>query len=173
MTLETKPKALAGLETMREGLRKSNPDFAEAEAGVRDAVNFCMSVRRELRQRRKTIKLDQSKLGEMLGLSQSAVSKIENGRGDMGLETLYEYADAVGLRPAVVFVPTAHAMADRESESSKSHPGEQTPKEDYVLPPKAVEAAQIAMIQTLTKSIPEIFGKFLSQENRAASRTRE
>ena len=153
------PKALAGLESMRKGLRKADPGFAAAEAAVREAVAFCASVRSELRQRRKDVGLDQSELGERLGLTQSAVSKIENGRGDIGLETVYEYADAVGLRPVVVFVPAAQTMADRASAASA-----QTgvaPAGEGNVPAKAVEAAQIAVIQAVTKSIPAILGKLV------------
>ena len=154
------PKALGGLESMRKALRKADPSFAAAEAAVREAVAFCASVRTELRQRRKDVGLDQSALGERLGLSQSAVSKIENGRGDIGLETIYEYADAVGLRPVVVFVPAAQTMADRASAASAQLSGAPA-GEGHILPAKAVEAAQIAMIQAVTKSIPAILGKLV------------
>jgi transcriptional regulator with XRE-family HTH domain len=139
------PKALAGLETIREELRKADGDFAAAEAAVRDAVAFCMSVRGELRRRRNKLALDQSQVGQKLNLSQSAVSKIENGRGDIGLLTVYEYADAVGLRPVVSFVPNVQAAAGLPSGASAGG-------EAYVVPAGAIEA----VVRALIKSVPKI-----------------
>jgi transcriptional regulator with XRE-family HTH domain len=139
------PKALAGLEVMRQRLRKESDNFSVAEAAVNKAVAFCASVRAELRQRRNELKLDQSQVGQKLNLSQSAVSKIENGRGDIGLLTVYEYAEAVGLRPVLTFVPAAQALVDAVSPGAPSN-------ENYVVPEGAIEA----VLRALIKSVPKI-----------------
>jgi transcriptional regulator with XRE-family HTH domain len=113
-------KALAGIEAIRNKLRSGNAKFAAAETAVRDAEAFCAFIRSELRIRRKEAGLDQTQVGEKLNLTQSAISKIENGRGDLGLETLYAYAEAVGLRPSVTFAPVIHDTSSPDADLSWS-----------------------------------------------------
>jgi transcriptional regulator with XRE-family HTH domain len=93
-TVRARPAALVGLTALRETL---------AEA-------FCSNLRKELREKRKSVGIDQEKLGRRLNLSQSAISKIEGGRGDIGVKTLHRYARALGLRPVLGYVPTVEAM---------------------------------------------------------------
>ncbi|HEY5305658.1 MAG TPA: helix-turn-helix transcriptional regulator [Pseudolabrys sp.] len=104
------PKAVQGLAKMRSVLRESIPAFAAAENSAQGAEHFCHSVRQDLQRRRKAQRVGQADVGVRLGLSQSAVSKIETGKGDLSLKTLYLYAEALGLEPAVVFVPSALSM---------------------------------------------------------------
>ena len=145
MTAQTTSKALAGIEAIRNKLRSGNAKFAAAETAVREAADFCAFVRAELRIRRKEAGLDQTQVGEKLNLTQSAISKIENGRGDLGLETLYAYAEAVGLRPAVTFVPL---MQDIRTDVAGS---------DYVeISPNDVEEA-------LAESIPDVVKRIVAK----------
>jgi transcriptional regulator with XRE-family HTH domain len=148
MPAQTTSKALAGIEAIRNKLRSGNAKFAAAETAVREAADFCAFIRAELRIRRKEAGLDQAQVGEKLNLTQSAISKIENGRGDLGLETLYEYAEAVGLRPAMTFVPITHDIPSSDDGFSWS--------ESLQISPNDVEEA-------LAESIPDVLKRIVAK----------
>jgi len=151
------PKALQGFQNIRETLRKSSPAFEVAEASVEDSEAFCASVKADLRERRKRMRLDQTQIGAKLNLSQSAISKIESQRGDLGLETLYQYAEALGLRPAVVFIPTAESLAvSRAVPSALETPLVTQNAGSYSVQASSLEALQIALLRNMTNCIPEL-----------------
>ena len=108
----TKPKALAGIDEIKQELSAGNPQFAAALGEEADAEKFCRSVRDDLKSKRQQKKIDQTELGRRLDMSQSAVSKVEIGSGDLGLKTLYRFADELGFRPIVLLVPS-HREASR------------------------------------------------------------
>jgi transcriptional regulator with XRE-family HTH domain len=109
-TEQAQPAALLGLAALRETLAADNPSFKAALSAEGDAERFCSNVRKELREKRKSLGIDQEKMGRRLNLSQSAISKIEGGRGDIGMKTLHRYARALGLQPVLGYVPTVDAM---------------------------------------------------------------
>jgi transcriptional regulator with XRE-family HTH domain len=100
------PKAVAGIRALRERLAEDAPGYGAAVQFERDAEAFCQAVRGELRKRRKLKKLDQEELGASIGLTQSAISRIERSEGDIGLKSIYRYASALGLHPVVTFTPS-------------------------------------------------------------------
>jgi transcriptional regulator with XRE-family HTH domain len=55
-------------------------------------------------------KLDQHELGAAVGLTQSAISRIERSAGDIGLKSIYRYARALGLQPVVTFTPSVDEL---------------------------------------------------------------
>lgn len=110
MPKEKTPKAVAGIRALRDRLAKESPGYALAVAFEREAEAFCQSVRGELRKRRKARSLDQRDLGELVGLTQSAISRIERSEGDIGLKSIYRYARALGLRPFIAFTPSAEDL---------------------------------------------------------------
>lgn len=100
------------LSEYRARLSASHPEFA---AGLREEeahLAQCGRVRDDLRQLRELLEVSQAELAERLGATQSAVSRLENGGGDIGLLTICRYAAALGLRPTVSFVPNAASYAD-------------------------------------------------------------
>ncbi len=105
MALDPKSKAAAGIRALRDRLSKSSPGFAKASDAEARMEAFCASVRNDLQLRRRDKKLNQEEVAGRLNLTQSAISKIEVGDGDIGLRTLYRYAGAIGLRPVVTFMP--------------------------------------------------------------------
>lgn len=110
------PKAAAGVLALQDRLKNDVEGFAEALEFEGEAERYCQSIRAELRKHRIDQGLEQSQLGERMGLSQSAVSKLEKGEGDIGVKTLFRYADALGLHPVVLFSPaeTAYEEAQRK-----------------------------------------------------------
>jgi transcriptional regulator with XRE-family HTH domain len=108
----TVPVALAGLNALRESLEQKYPSFRAAKSDEQAAETFCRHVRDLLQERRKAMKVDQKEMGRRLNLSQSAISKIETGRGDLSLKTLHRYVTALGLQPTVFFSPTARTLAE-------------------------------------------------------------
>lgn len=92
-------KLVAALAAQDEG-------FAEAFDSERAMLGMCDTVRRQLVEMRKAAGLRQEEIAERLGMSQSAVSRMERGTGDIGLTTIARYAAAIGVRPVIVFAPT-------------------------------------------------------------------
>lgn len=105
MALDPKSKAAVGIQALRDRLSKSSPGFAKASDAEARMEEFCASVRNDLQMQRRDKKLNQEEVAARLNLTQSAISKIEVGNGDIGLRTLYRYAGAIGLRPIVTFAP--------------------------------------------------------------------
>ncbi|MCB2102624.1 MAG: helix-turn-helix transcriptional regulator [Rhodobacterales bacterium] len=109
-TAETTPRAVAGVRALRDRLAEEVPEFGEAVRLGADAEAFCRAVRQALRAHRKNQHLEQGDLGERLDLSQSAVSRMERGQGDLGLKSVYRYARALGLQPIITFAPSAESI---------------------------------------------------------------
>jgi DNA-binding XRE family transcriptional regulator len=110
MALDAKSKAAVGMGSLRQRLAKANPRFAEAAVEEARMEEFCAKVRTDLQSCRQNRKLHQEDVAAQLNLTQSAISKIETGRGDLGLRTLYRYARALGLRPVVTFEKAESAI---------------------------------------------------------------
>lgn len=104
------PRAVTGFRAMRKRLAQENPGFAEAERLEAEADEFCGSIRGKLRRCRKIEGIDQKELGEVMQLTQSAVSRIENGTGDIGLKSVYRFARALGYQPVVMFTPSVEGI---------------------------------------------------------------
>jgi len=103
-------KAVEGVRAMRHRLAQTLPDYRRAVEAEDNAEGFCRELRMSLRDQRKQMGIDQKSLAERLGMTQSAVSKIESGEGDVGVKTLFRYAHALELRPIFGFIPVASAI---------------------------------------------------------------
>lgn len=106
-----KSKAEAGIAALRRRLAAEHADFAAAADAEAEGERFCAAIRRELQAVRRDRKLQQEDVAKRLNLTQSAISKIETGQGDIGLRTLHRYARALGLRPVMTLVPEEEAEA--------------------------------------------------------------
>jgi transcriptional regulator with XRE-family HTH domain len=106
------PLAIRGLRAFRDRLAAEIPEFRQAVDAEAEAEAFCRSMREQLRGLRKDLGIDQAALGEMIGLTQSAVSRIERGTGDIGLKTLFRYARALGRKPFVTFTMSAELVVE-------------------------------------------------------------
>ena len=115
MSHEVRSRAEAGLKALHQRLAKENPAFADASAQEMRIDAFCAAVRQMLQNNRKEQSLQQEEIAERMDLTQSAVSKIENGHGDIGLRTLHRYASALGLRPVLSFVPDRKTPAETKA----------------------------------------------------------
>lgn len=104
-------KAVEGVRAMRGRLARTIPGYEHAVEAEDHAERFCRELRQSLRDLRKKMGLDQKTLAERLDMTQSAVSKMENGEGDFGVKTLFRFAHALGLQPVFGFVPAASATA--------------------------------------------------------------
>jgi transcriptional regulator with XRE-family HTH domain len=104
--------ALSQLSALRDRLSAADPRFNAAAQMERDAEAFCDKVRTDLKVHRLAIGLNQKELADRIEVSQSAISKVESGRGDVGLKTVFRIADALGLKPVMAFASTAHAAAE-------------------------------------------------------------
>lgn len=114
MPQDGETKAEIGVQALRRRLAAENPEFAGAEKEEAGASAFCVAVRKTLERHREERHLQQNDVAAYMNMTQSAISKIENGRGDIGLRTVHRYARALGLRPVVLFVPADMPVSERE-----------------------------------------------------------
>lgn len=119
-----------GIRAMRNRLSQEKPAFRSAVELEEEAERFCRDLRASLRQLRTERKLDQAVLAKQLDMTQSAVSKIETGTGDIGLKTAFRYAQALGLRPVCIFVPSAEQIM-------KDAPPDRPGAESHFMTPRA------------------------------------
>jgi transcriptional regulator with XRE-family HTH domain len=108
-------RAAGGLKAFSDGLASENPQFAEGLDLERAADEFCDSIRTTLKHLRKAGGIDQAALAQAMSLTQSAVSRLETARGDIGLKTIFRYARALGQFPSLSFAPAAIAGDAAES----------------------------------------------------------
>ncbi|RBP01259.1 helix-turn-helix protein [Roseiarcus fermentans] len=131
--------ALAQLGALRDRLAVADPAFDAAARVEREAEAFCAKVRADLKADRLASGLSQKDLADRIEVGQSAISKIESGRGDLSLKTVFRIARAMGLRPVLGFAP-AHSAAE-------------APRR---LPDPAAVALAGAVQEDLIRKIPEI-----------------
>lgn len=62
-----------------------------------------------LRRIRKSQNLSQEKLALQAGLSLNYVSNVELGRHSIGLEAIYQLAEALNIHPALLFMTKAES----------------------------------------------------------------
>lgn len=94
--------ALRKLTDLRTRLARESPDFARAQAVEANAERFCESVRQSLIKARRDAGWDQAELARRVDYSQSTISRLESGKGDLSLKVLFRLASALGKQPAVV-----------------------------------------------------------------------
>ena len=110
--LNENESALSQLGALRDRLAAVDTRFQAAAQMERDAEAFCDKVRTDLKLHRLAIGLNQKELAERVDVSQSAISKMESGRGDLNLKTVFRIADALRLKPVMGFASAApHAAA--------------------------------------------------------------
>ncbi len=97
------------LEQFAQAVSKDNVEFAEALREERKALELCNEVRQHLKELRRSAGLSQEQVAKSMDISQPAVSKIENGEGDIGLLTICRYLRALSLRLAVNYLPDNNA----------------------------------------------------------------
>jgi transcriptional regulator with XRE-family HTH domain len=130
----------------------------------REANTFVQSVRADLATHRKFAGLNQEAVGRKLDLSQSAVSKIEKGDGDLSLKTLHRFAEAIGYRPVVLMIPSARATAGiaitgaspRDTDFEPVAASHETTGEVPSARAVAVEEAQVALLRRMSDVMPEV-----------------
>lgn len=147
-----------GTAALRDMLIPGRPQFEAALEKERQVELFCQQIRSDLKARRERIGLDQAVLAKKLEIGQSAVSRLENGRGDIGMKTLYRYADALGMTPVVIFVPSKERIAEEIM-------GVIRPDDAGALRENAVGAAlkaQEMLLRGMSDAIPAVAAKIAS-----------
>jgi transcriptional regulator with XRE-family HTH domain len=156
-SLPAQSNAAAGIRSMRDRLAQKSPGFKAAVDLEEEAENFCQEIRKDLRQQRKLKGFDQRAMGKRLDMSQSAVSKIETAEGDMGVKTLFRYAQALGLHPVCVFVPAVeHVFGFYDKAQPENASRMVTAKEFAPLrAAMAFQKAEVGLIRDMCKSVSD------------------
>ena len=103
--------ALAGIAALNAKIASEVPGYAEGLAATRGAHDYAQALRMKLIESRKNRRIDQTEIANRMGITQSAVSKIETGTGDIGLQTLFRYARALELTLRLDLVPATEEKA--------------------------------------------------------------
>ena len=80
-------------------MEKEVPGFPEAYQEQVEAEERVSEIRRQLAATRKKAGVGQVELAEMIGTTQSGISAIERGKGDLGLTTLFRYLNGLKVDP--------------------------------------------------------------------------
>jgi len=144
---------LAGVGALRDKLGQDNPEFRAADEAEQKVNAFCSRLRQELRALRESRKIDQVTMGKRMDLSQSAISKIETGRGDIGLKTLCRYADALGFEPVVLYLPTPEAMTEMVPGLEAAH----------LATTRAIDA-QAMFLKRISALVPDLMASMVKAE---------
>jgi transcriptional regulator with XRE-family HTH domain len=147
--------ALSQLGALRRRLAATDAAFSAAAQIEHEAEIFCDRVRTDLKAHRLALGLNQKELAERIDVSQSAISKLEGGRGDLSLRIVFRIAEALGLRPVMDFASAApHAAAEAPA-------------------PVAAVAARAAAVaravqEDLRRKIPDIVQEAIAREESEA-----
>ena len=150
-------RAVADIRKLRDRLAREIPAFADAVQLEREIDEFCRAVRKDLRDQRKQRGIDQTELGDRMDLSQSAVSKIETAEGDLGLKTVFRYANAVGLRPVIVFIPSTDSILAAEQAPADA------PETDWNKA-LALQDAQVSFLQQVSSDASALLSNLIKEK---------
>lgn len=117
--------AMLSLKDYKSRIADEHPAFGQALLEEEGHRKLCRRVREDLRALRDSLDLKQSDLANRLGMSQSVISRIENGEGDIGLLTISRYAATLGLQTSVNFVPRPSAYMNAAQAQHMSRAMEQ------------------------------------------------
>jgi len=158
---EASPSVRDQVAALRDRLARTNPAFAAAMEIERGAELLCLQVREDLKARRQALGISQKELAHRVELSQSAISKLEGGAGDISLKTLYRVARALEAHPIVPILPTAEFLAGSASQV-------RTAASDAA----SANSLAVALEQVqgdLIRQIPEIIGQAAAAARLAAA----
>jgi transcriptional regulator with XRE-family HTH domain len=165
----TKLPENSGASSLRLRLAQDRPGFSAAVEMEERVEAFCQDIRSQLKQRREKLSLDQSSVAAKLEVSQSAISKIENGSGDIGLKTLFRYADALGVKPLILFMQSKDQIADqiieRRGIADKITEARGEANREYAeaaVAADAVQEVQEHLLRTMSDVLPEMAVKLAS-----------
>jgi transcriptional regulator with XRE-family HTH domain len=148
--------SLEGIAGLRVKLARGRPKFAAAVGKELQAEGFCQGIRAQLRTRRERLGLDQVAIATKLEIGQPSVSRIENGSGDIGLKTLFRYADAIGLKPVVLFVPSEARIAQQLTQRADLT----RPLKDQALVAGAVQQAHETILRAMSDNMSDTLPEF-------------
>jgi transcriptional regulator with XRE-family HTH domain len=150
-TTDVIPQALKDIADLQDTLRRDSPKYVAAERSEEAAETFCYTIRKGLRDHRKALRIDQEHVAGHLNVTQSAISKLETGAGDLSLKTLYRFSEALGLRPVVNFVQSASSVA----EALGTKDVEVSTMSSEVPISTAVERLQVEMLRVISEAFPK------------------
>jgi transcriptional regulator with XRE-family HTH domain len=154
---------LSQLGALRDRLADANPRFKAAASIERDAEAFCEKIRSDLRSHRIALGVSQKELAGRLELGQSAISKIESGRGDLSLKMVFRLAEALGLESAYAFGPVAQARSESPRPAARAEPERgpnAPPRHDADAPAAAARIAResygklVAYLAAASRDVP-------------------
>ncbi len=94
----------------------------------RAAAAYSGEIRTKLKALRRRRRLTQKQVAAAMGVNQSVVSRIETeGDAEMGLDTVFRYAAALGLRPVLDFEPAEPVTGRSGNTAVEAEPADAIP----------------------------------------------
>ena len=100
------------INELRDVLEAQYPAFKEAADSRRMAEAMAEHLRAALKRTRKNARISQTTLAEIMGTTQSSISALETGPGDLGVVTLFRYLEGLRINPADWLNKHAHEIGD-------------------------------------------------------------
>jgi transcriptional regulator with XRE-family HTH domain len=140
---------------MLERYSRGRPHVISATEKEQRVEEFCRGIRAKLKDIREQLGLDQTDVAIAMEIGQPTVSRIENGTGDIGLKTLCRYADAVGMRPYIAFMPSHSQLMEQIAEAGVVQHSE----EGIVAVAEAMQSAGDVLLDAVSDAIPAAMKK--------------
>lgn len=140
---------------MLERYSRGRPHVISAIEKEQLVEEFCQGIRAKLKNVREKLGLEQKDVAKTMEIGQPAVSRIENGAGDIGLKTLCRYADAVGMRPYIVFMPSRTQLIEQMAEAGTVQHSEH----GIVAAADAMQSAGDVLLDAVSGAIPAAMKK--------------
>ena len=101
---KTKKEAIMNAQTFDELLdaEHGKPGTAEREQFDADATAFCLAE--TLKEERLRAGLTQEQLAERIGTKKTYISRLENGKADVQLNTLFRIFEGLGRRVSLTIL---------------------------------------------------------------------
>jgi len=110
-------RSAQSLDELRTVLETRNPAFRKAADERRCAEAMVDHLRAALKRTRKRVHIRQAQLAATMGTTQSSVSAVENGSGDLGMVTLFKYLEGLNVDPATWLREHAHEIGNTGADS--------------------------------------------------------
>ena len=112
-------KSAQSLSELRNVLEDRNFEFKKAADERRQLEAMVDHMRIALKQTRKKAHVRQIVLAKTMGTTQSSVSALETGSGDLGMMTVFRYLAGLRIDPATWFKEHALELADEAAGESE------------------------------------------------------
>ncbi|MEY8882297.1 helix-turn-helix domain-containing protein [Donghicola sp. XS_ASV15] len=157
MKMNTKTEGMEFLDQLEKALVEENPNVEVELRKFEDFEKGSREIRQALKKIRELRNMSQQEVGSLISVSASGVSKMESGAGDIGILSLFRYANALGYNLKISLEAAVSSPEIQEESFSVSNITDTVSGVQRVnlLKLSAFHQARIERMQALTVEIGE------------------